>query len=157
MSTTKAARLPQAARLLMTAAIVGTLLVGGAIALLTPLLATAVSTWTNYAVTAQTGTFTATFDAVPSMNKEDAVMGFSPVQAGDYTDLAAIVRFNNTGTIDARNAGGYSAATAFTYSAGSSYHFRLAVNVVAKTYSVFVTRPGQSEVTLASNYAFRSE
>ena len=33
----------------------------------------------------------------------DGVTGLSQVQAAAYTDLAAIVRFNNTGTIDARN------------------------------------------------------
>ena len=32
----------------------------------------------------------------------------------------------------------------------------MVIDVVKKTYSVFVTPPGQPEVALAGNYAFRS-
>src|SRR5581483_6801024 len=38
-----------------------------------------------------------------------------------------------------------------------TYHFREVVNVQSHTYSVFVTAPGASEQTLASNFAFRTE
>jgi len=106
---------------------------------------------------AQAGTFTASFDAIPLQDNQDAIVALSPGLAGQYSDLAAIVRFNDTGTLDARDGGVYSAGMAVAYGAGISYHVRMVVNVPNHTYSVFVTPAGQSEVLLASNYAFRSE
>src|SRR2546430_3395171 len=43
------------------------------------------------------------------------------------------------------------------YSGGTSYLFRLAINVTAHTYSVFVTPAGGSEQTVGTNFAFRTE
>src|SRR5581483_9462947 len=42
-------------------------------------------------------------------------------------------------------------------SAGAKYHFRLAINPATHAYSVYVTPPGATEMTLASNFAFRTE
>jgi unsaturated rhamnogalacturonyl hydrolase len=103
----------------------------------------------------QTGTFTATFDATPSASPENAVVGLSKGAATAYTGIACIARFNPTGQIDAYNGTGY-VATTINYSAGVTYHFRLVVNVVANTYSVYVTPPGGSELTVGLNYAFRT-
>jgi hypothetical protein len=61
------------------------------------------------------------------------------------------------GDIDARNGGAYAAAATIPYVANSTYHFRLVVNVTAHTYSIFVTPPGGSELTVGSNYGFRLE
>jgi len=47
-------------------------------------------------------------------------------------------------------------STSINYSANVTYHFRMVVNVTAHTYSVFVTPAGGSELTVGSNYAFRS-
>src|SRR6185503_13690373 len=105
MSTTKIASLSRPARLLALSGIVGTILVGSAIAFLTPLTAAAYSSWTVNPIAAQTGSFTATFDLVPTASNEEAVVGLSPVFADGFEDLAAIVRFNPSGMIDARNGG----------------------------------------------------
>jgi hypothetical protein len=43
------------------------------------------------------------------------------------------------------------------YYAGSFYHFRFVINPITAHYDVYVTRPGQTEVALATDYAFRSE
>ena len=67
------------------------------------------------------------------------------------------MRFNPTGTIDARNSAAYAAVTTVPFSANTTYHFRLVVNVAAKTYSAYVTVPGGTEQTIATNYAFRTE
>jgi hypothetical protein len=104
---------------------------------------------------AQTGTFTATFDAAPTVSPENAVVGLSKGVATAYTSLSCIARFNPSGQIDAYNGTGYGAST-ISYSAGVSYHFRLVVNVSAHTYSVYVTPAGGSELTVGLNYAFRS-
>ena len=116
-----------------------------------------VPTWTNTAIRSQTGIFTFTFDAVPAQNSEDTAIALSQVSAAAYSDMATIARFSDTGVIDARNGGVYAAAVSVPYTAGSSYHFREVVNVPSHTYSTYVTPPGQSEITLGSNYAFRTE
>jgi hypothetical protein len=115
------------------------------------------ASWQSSAVAAQTGSFSAEFDATPGAANIDAVTGLSAGAATWYTDLAAIVRFNSQGTIDARNGGDYAAATSIPYTAGTSYHFRLALNVATRTYSAFVTPEGGSETVIGSNFAFRTE
>jgi hypothetical protein len=105
---------------------------------------------------AQTGTFTATFDATPTVLPENAVVGLSKGVATAYTGISCIARFNPTGDIDAYNGTAYAAASTIPYSAGVSYHFRLVVNVSAHTYSVYVTPAGGSELTVGLNYAFRT-
>ncbi|HWZ94518.1 MAG TPA: hypothetical protein VNW30_04920, partial [Opitutaceae bacterium] len=113
--------------------------------------------WHALALTsAQTGTFTATFDATPSASPENAVVGLSKGVATAYTGLSCIARFNTSGAIDAYNGTAYQAASTISYTKNTAYHFRLVVNVPAHTYSVYVTPPGQSELTVGLNYAFRS-
>jgi hypothetical protein len=105
---------------------------------------------------AATGTFTATYDAKPSISPENALVGLSNGAATAFGNLGCIARFNPSGDIDAYNGTAYAAASTIPYSANVSYHFRLVVNVTAHTYSVFVTPAGGSELTVGSNYAFRS-
>lgn len=118
---------------------------------------TAASAWTNTPLPAQTAPFTATFTAVPSAARIDGVAGLAATTASDWSRLAAIVRFNTSGQIDARNAGAYAAVTSVPYAAGASYKFRLTVNPSTKRYNVYVTPPGSAERTLAYDYAFRTE
>jgi hypothetical protein len=108
---------------------------------------------------AQNGTFTATFDATPSVSPitGSGHVGISLGSQNAYTGFANIVRFNSTGTIDARNGGAYAASTTIAYSGGVTYHVRLVINVPAHTYSIFVTPAGSTERTLGSNFAFRTE
>ncbi|MBX4197186.1 hypothetical protein KW801_01360 [Candidatus Saccharibacteria bacterium] len=113
--------------------------------------------WQNNPLSSQSGTFTQVFSLIPNAANIDADIGFSASPAGAYTDLATIVEFNTSGNIVARNGGGYSAVTPLAYSAGVSYSVRMVVNVPAHTYSVYVTPTGGSEVTIASNYSFRTE
>jgi hypothetical protein len=115
------------------------------------------SGWVNNSFDAQTGTFTAEFDAIPSTSPSDMLVGLSNGAQTSYAGLAAIVRFNTAGNIDARNGGAYAAASAIPYSANTTYHFRLVVNVPARTYSAYVTPAGGSEIAVGENFAFRSE
>jgi hypothetical protein len=103
-----------------------------------------------------TGTFRVTFDATPSAATIDGVTGLSFGPASGYTNLAAIVRFNDTGTIDAMNSTAYTAAAKIPYSAGTTYHFILDVNALAHTYNAYVTI-GSVQTTIGSNLVFRSE
>ncbi|HEY0947679.1 MAG TPA: hypothetical protein VGD81_20520 [Opitutaceae bacterium] len=112
--------------------------------------------WQNSAFAAQSGTFTLAYDMVASQLNIDGVTGLSSGVADAYTDLAATVRFNTSGKIDALNGTAYQAASSLSYTAGVTYRVVMTVDVAAKRYSASVTPAGGSPVTIASNYAFRS-
>ena len=122
-----------------------------------PSCLTSSTTWQNQAITSQTGSFEATFDATPNANLMDGDMGLSLNAASSYTNLATIVEFNSSGNITARNGGSYQAASSIPYGAGSTYHFRLDIAIPTRTYSIYVTPPGQTEKTIGLNYSFRTE
>ena len=114
--------------------------------------------WQNTAFSpAKTGTFTATFDATPSVAGQSSGVGLSHGAQTAFSGFANIVVFTTAGTIQARNGGAYTAASTIPFSAGVKYHFRLAINVTAHTYSIFVTPAGGPEITVGSNFAFRTE
>lgn len=113
--------------------------------------------WINNSYASQNGTFTAEWDATPSAAGIDAVMALSNGAQTSFAGFACLVRFNASGTIDARDGGVYRAASTILYNAGAAYHLRLTVSVPAHTYSVYVTPPGGSEQVLGLNYAFRTE
>lgn len=115
------------------------------------------TTWENQPISIETSLFTAAFDATPNQADIDGVVGFSSGTATGYTSLAAIVRFNQNGTIDVRKGNTYAADQSVPYSAGLTYHIQMAIDPSNHTYTVYVTPPGGSPITLASNYAFRSE
>lgn len=106
---------------------------------------------------AQSGIFTATFDATPSAVPIDAVIGLAQGNSTGYSELATIARFNASGNIDARDGGSYAAASTIPYIGGATYHFRMVVNVPAHTYSIYVTPPGGGELTVGTDYDFRTE
>jgi hypothetical protein len=118
---------------------------------------TSAGTWQNMSFAAQSGTFGLEFDAVPNASGSDGVIGLSNGSASSYNSLAAIVRFNTAGAIDARNGGVYAAGASIPYRPGVSYHFRLSIDMAAHRYSVYVRPAGGSEQLLASRYAFRTE
>lgn len=113
--------------------------------------------WSNSSFPTQTAQFSASYDVTPNLNNMDVVLGFSLNAATGYTSLAAITRFSTAGVIDARNGAGYAADVAVPYTAGLTYHFRILINPANKTYTVYVTPAGGTELALASNYAFRSD
>jgi len=119
--------------------------------------ATAGGSWQNRSFTSQSGTFTAEFDATPLAAPTDTVVGLSQGAQTAYSGFAALARFNLSGNIDARNGGAYAAASTIPYSANVTYHFRLVVNAPAHTYSIFVRPAGGAELTVGSNFAFRTE
>jgi hypothetical protein len=119
--------------------------------------ATAGGSWQNRSFTSQSGTFTAEFDATPLAAPTDTVVGLSLGAQTAYAGFATLARFNLSGAIDARNGGVYAAASTIPYSANVTYHFRLVVNVPAHTYSIFVRPAGGSEMTVGTNFAFRTE
>lgn len=112
--------------------------------------------WQTTAMTSQAGTFTVAFDSASAAATNDAVVGLSSGVQTAFANYSCLVRFNNAGYLDARNGAAYQADASVPYTANSIFHFRLVVNVSAQTYSIYVTPPGGSEVSLGSNYAFRA-
>src|SRR5207245_9697706 len=119
---------------------------------LDPTCVTSAGSWQNVAFAPQSGSFTAEFDATPQNAAMDGVMGLSNGPAAAYSSLAAIVRFNTSGMIDAINGGAYAASAAIPYSAGTTYNFRLVVSVSAHTTSVYVQSGSGAEQLLASTF-----
>jgi hypothetical protein len=118
---------------------------------------TSAGTWRNNSIPSQAGAFEAQFDATPTAANMNGVVGLANGPAADWTNLAAIVRFNSTGTIDARNGGDYAAATAIPYTAGTSYHFRLDIDLASHRYTTYVTPAGGTEQPVGNAFAFRTE
>lgn len=115
-----------------------------------------INTWVNAPFADQTGAFTATFDATPSQGAPlDVVIALSSGPKTAFGDFACLVRFNQSGSIDARNGGAYEAASDIPFSANVKYTFRLAVNIPAATYSIYVTPAGEAEQTVGVDFAFR--
>jgi len=112
--------------------------------------------WTTTAFVPQTGSPTVKFNATPSANNINSVMGLSDGPQSAYANLAAIVRFNPSGFIDAYNGTGYSALSSIPYTGGTKYSFWFQLNIPAQTYSVYVTPAGGSTVQIGANYAFRA-
>jgi hypothetical protein len=113
--------------------------------------------WINGTIPTQTGTFTAEWDVTPSTSLNNSNVGLSLGPQSAFTGLAISGRFNPTGQIDARNGGVFAAASTINYAAGVKYHFRAVVDVAAKKYSIYVTPGGQDEITIGTNYSFRTE
>ena len=90
---------------------------------------TSSATWQNWPPALWRSQFRVEFDVVPNGAAIDAVMGLSAGPGMAYTNGAVQVRFNNTGTIDVRNGGAYQADTSVHYTAGTSYHFQVYVNM----------------------------
>ncbi len=123
----------------------------------TPTAVTSSSSWQNFSIDNQTGSFTFEFNTRPNNDNMDGVTGICKGNASAYSDLACIVRFNTSGNMDVRNGGIYDADATLAYSAGTNYHVRMEIDISSHIYDVYVTPEGQSEVTLADDYAFRTE
>jgi phage replication-related protein YjqB (UPF0714/DUF867 family) len=119
--------------------------------------ATAGGNWLNNSLASQAGAFTAEWDAMPSADNIDAVVGLSNGAQTSFSGFACLVRFNSSGQIDARDGGTYRSASTIPYAHNTSYHFRLSVNVPAHTYSIYVTPAGGTEQLVGLNHAFRTE
>jgi len=105
----------------------------------------------------QTGTFSVTADVTPSAAGIDSAIAVSRGTPTSWTGLAAIVLFDPSGRVLARNGSTYAAQTSLSYAASVTYKVRFAIDMTRHTYSAFVTPAGQSEVTIGSNFAFRPE
>jgi hypothetical protein len=107
-----------------------------------------------------TGQFDAYFTLTPTGNLLNSAAGLGSGNASTYANLSCIIRFNNTGKIDVFKGtdagGGYVAETDFQYEANNDYNFKVSVDLITQTYSVYLLQNAVS-TTLASNYLFRAK
>ncbi len=113
--------------------------------------------WTSFPIASQAGVFTAEFDVTLGSNNMDGLVGFSTITPSGtlYSLIACNTLFKVN--ITARNANAYAAENVLAYTAGTKYHVRMVINVATHKYDVFVTPQGGAEVTIATNYSFRTE
>jgi 3-phytase len=117
---------------------------------------TTTSSWQNNPIPPQTGSFTVEYDATPNGNDLDAIVALSNGEGFDYPDFATLTRFYGTG-IDSRDYDTYRSDNTIPYSAGTSYHFLLEVDVTSHTYNIFVTPENGSRQTVGTGYTFRKD
>lgn len=111
----------------------------------------------TYQIPRQIGDFTFELDSKPFGVPQSVIALSTGVPVG-FSDMAVIVAYLNTGTIVARNGSSYTADITLNWNTSVSYHFRFVVRIASHTYDVFVTpSSGGGELTLATNYAFRTE
>jgi hypothetical protein len=139
----------------------GTLEVCGVVVVADPttadgcVIATAGDGFTSFALADATVLDTTAFNAQPSAQNIDAVIGLSSGAATTFSDLATAVRFSPSGTLDARDGDAYRADLAIPYSL-NLLNFRFIADLTSHTYSVFQgTSAGAQE--LARQYRFRTE
>jgi hypothetical protein len=104
---------------------------------------------------AQAKVFSAEVDATPLGAAIDGGVGLSYAPINDFRRLTCAARFNSNGYIDAMNGGGYQ-GPGLRYVSTGTYHFHFDVDVPNKTYSVYVTPPGGTQVAVGRGFAFRS-
>ena len=127
-----------------------------------PALAVCVTSGTSFQSTAfpsKSGTFYVDYTATPNGPAVDALTMLSLGAPGSMTKGAVIVRFSNTGLIDARDGSTYNSAAGLPYLQGKSYGFHIVVNVSSHTYTVDVKLPSGQTVPLniAGPFKFRTE
>ncbi|PYI56378.1 DUF5018 domain-containing protein [Paenibacillus flagellatus] len=104
------------------------------------------------------GTVAAQFDVTPLHDNIDGVVGYADTSTDvdGFGKLAVLVRLNADGTFDARDGDGYGRDAVVRYRKGETYRVRLAVDVAARTYDVWIVSPDGTETRLAAGYRFRT-
>jgi hypothetical protein len=115
--------------------------------------------WWNQSFAEQTGRFHIEFSATPTARNIDTVIGLSNGPATKWSSLAAIVRFNPQGFIDARALDQYYAEGSWPYTPGVTYQFRLEVDFASHSYAIWMRTTGDTGAwnSLGRQFAFRSE
>lgn len=116
------------------------------------------SSFQHTEISRQESDFVVKADITANTDNMDAVTSFGAIAGTNYSDYAILVRLNTQGTIDARNDGLYTSDVTVNYTAGAVYSFEIHVDIIAKTYDVYVT-PASTGVKMmvANDYSFRTE
>lgn len=118
-------------------------------------IATAGDGFTSIALPDASVLDTAAFNAQPSAQNIDAVIGLSAGAAASFSDLATAVRFSPSGTLDARDGDAYRTDLPVPYSL-KLLNFRFIADLKSHRYSVFQGTTADAQ-ELARQYRFRTE
>ncbi|MDD4227333.1 MAG: T9SS type A sorting domain-containing protein [Mariniphaga sp.] len=120
--------------------------------------ATSDGTYQTFFMSEQSGQITVEFDVVPDQTEDIwAMVGLVADSLKAPKDLACgFVFYGATPQFLVRNGGSW-ADTKVAFSAGTKYHFRMEVDIDNHKYSVYVTPEFEDEITLATDFSFRSE
>lgn len=116
------------------------------------------SSFKNLTIPDQKGIATVTFDAIPMADNMNGVIGVTFGQASAFSDLAAIVRFNPDGLIDAFKGGAtppYTYENQIPYSAWKIYKFTMTIDISNRIFSATVRDEEGNTHVIAENYPFR--
>lgn len=107
-----------------------------------------------------TGLVNIEFDFIPLDNTQDSNIGFadSSVTVDSFKKLSMIIAYEigaESVNFIVRNGGVYQCDQPVPVINNQLYHFRIAANLAAQTYSVYVTPDGGIETAIATNYKFR--
>jgi hypothetical protein len=102
----------------------------------------------------QNSPFRAEFDVTPSNGPVDGWIGITNGQQSISTGFASIVKFTPSGLIQASRDRTFEADKPISYSTGVTYRFRVEIDPVNRTQSLFVTPSGKSEEVIGRNYKF---
>ena len=116
------------------------------------------SPWQSVAFgSTETGSVTVTATLVPDTAGTDAGLALANGAANSFSALAAIVRFNLSGGIDARDGSIYRSVNLLSYSPLTQYRVRIQASILNHTYSAWVAAWSGPDVQVASDFSFRSE
>jgi len=104
------------------------------------------------------GIVTINYDVTPALNSIDGLMGFTgtPITVTGFGSYPMAVRLAPNGFFDVRNGGDYAKLISIPYIADTKYHVRMIADLPNRKYSVWVTPPGEPEVQIALDFAFRT-
>lgn len=116
--------------------------------------------WQSAPFAPQTDMFTYYIHAQPQQPNTDTLVGLSRGPATNWTQLAAIIRFNAQGFVDFRDGDVYRALWPKNYMSQYNFSgdFRMQVDMRRKTYSVWYwSFDGDSWSLMANDFRFRTE
>lgn len=99
--------------------------------------------------------YTAMFEVTPLAANMDGLLALSQGPKRHWSGLAAIVRFNSSGTIDVRNGDRYMADQVVAYVPNTKY--TVEIHTGSSGYTVYVAGPDRVRRSIAHNYALRTE
>jgi hypothetical protein len=109
----------------------------------------------NTTITAETGVFTVSFDITPSQDDMDGAVGFSSGEVSAWSDMSAIIGFENNNLMRTYDSTGYVKMVIIPWQGNVAYHIVMTVDVPNETYSAVLV-DGSDSITIAYNYRFRA-
>lgn len=114
------------------------------------------SIWLNQPFSTQTGRFAFEFSVTPQKNRVDGLIALSPAAGWTFANFPVVVRFNDSGYIDARSSITYASLVRTPYVGGETYDVTVVVNLAIQRYDVYVFSPdSETPVRIAKNFYFR--